>query len=136
MSRRWLPSLLLAIVALSPACGASPSDERAALCEDLTHLSATVELIANPPVDATVGEIRGAIEKLDPTTEQAEDAGVVPDDEADGFRADQEAALEALKGIGDDTSALEAPRDALAPTEALVARYRALMVTLGCRIAD
>lgn len=137
MLRRWLPSVVFAIVtATSVSCGGSPGEERATLCEDLGNLAATVEVIANPPVDAAVGEIRGAIEKLDPTIEHAEDAGVVPDDEADGLRADQEAALQALKGIGDDTPVLEVPRDALAPTDALVARYRTLMVTLGCSVAD
>lgn len=137
MSRRWLPPVLFAIVtASSVSCGGSPGDERAALCEDLGNLAATVELVANPPVDATAGDVRGAIEKLDPTIEQAEDASVLPDDDADGLRADQEAALEALKGIGDDTPVLEVPREALAPTDALVARYRTLVVTLGCSNAD
>lgn len=136
MSGRWLLPALIGIVAASVSCGGSPEDERAALCEDLGNLGATVELIANPPVDATVGQVRGAIEKLDPTIEQAQDAGVVPDADADGLRADQEVALEALRGIGDDTSILEVAEGSLAPTDALVARYRNLLVALGCRVED
>jgi hypothetical protein len=136
VSGRWFLPVLIAIVATSASCGGSPEDERAALCEDLGNLGGTVGLIANPPVDSTVGQVRGAIEKLDPTIEQAEDAGVVPDADADGFRAEQEVALDALRGIGDDTSILEVPEDRLAPTDTVVARYRDLMVALDCRVAD
>ncbi len=96
----------------------------------------TVELIANPPVDATVGQVRGAIEKLDPTIEQAQDAEVVPDADAEGLRTDQEIALEALHGIGDDTSILEVAEGRLTPTDAVAARYRDLTVALGCPVAD
>jgi hypothetical protein len=122
----------LALVAVAVSCTGSPEDETASLCEDLGNLAATVELIANPPVEATVGDVRGATEKLDPTINQAERAGVVPDEEGDAFRAAQEDVLDALDGIGDDTPLLEVPSDRLTPTDDLAARYRTLVVTLGC----
>lgn len=127
--------MLVVLVATSWACSDAPDDERAALCEDLGHLAATVEVIADPPVDATVGDVRGATEKLDHTIEEAEDASVVPDQEADGFRSDQEAVLDAIDGIGDDTRLLEVPRERLAPTDDLAASYRSIVASLGC-LAD
>lgn len=122
----------LALVVLVVSCAGSPEDQTASLCEDLVNLAATVELIANPPVEATVGDVRGATEKLDPTIHQAERASVVQDEEGDALRADQEAVLDALDGIGDDTPLLEVPPDRLTPTDDLAARYRTLVVTLGC----
>lgn len=130
MSGRPLPFVAL-IVVLS-GCAPSASDEAASLCEDLGNLAATVSLISAPPEDATVGQVRGATEKLDPTIDQAEHAGVVPDPEGEGFRAAQEAVLESLKGIGDDTPIPEVPADRLAPIDELTTRYEGIVASLGC----
>lgn len=133
MSHRSPPVVMLVLLATASwACSDAPDDERAALCEDLGSLEATVDVIANPPIDATVGDVRGATDKLDPTIEQAEDASIVPDAESDGLRAGQEAVLDAIDGISDDTSVLELPPDRLAPTDDLVASYRNIVVSLGC----
>jgi hypothetical protein len=128
-----LRSLLVVPLAASAwGCASPPSDEAASLCEDLGNLAATVALIDAPPADATVGQVRGATEKLDPTIHQAERAGVVPDAEGDAFRAAQEAVISALEGIGDDASIAEVPPGRLEPIEELTARYDELIVLLRC----
>jgi len=126
------PLLLVALIVVLSGCAPSASDEAASLCEDLGNLAATMALISAPPGDATVGQVRGATEKLDPTIDQAERAGVVPDTDGEGFRAAQEAVLESLQGIGDDTPIPEVPPDRLAPIDELAARYEGIVASLGC----
>jgi hypothetical protein len=123
---------LLLVIALTASCAQSPPEERAALCEDLVNLAATVDLFARPPDDATVGDVRGAIEKLGPTIQQAEDAGVVADTDADAFRARHEAALEALEDYGDDERFAKVPPESVAATDTLAATYRRVLTSLGC----
>jgi hypothetical protein len=128
---------LIWLVVLSTAAGWScsrttPQEETAALCEDLGHLADTVSLVAAPPADATVADVRGATEKLDPTIAQAEEAGVVADADANALRADQAAVLVALEGIGDDTPVADLPAGSLGPTATLAGRYADLVNTLGC----
>ena len=112
--------------------GDTPQEETAALCEDLGHLAATVELIATPPADADVGDLRGATEKLDPTIHEAETADVVADADADAFRDDQKALLEALEGFGDDAPVADLPSEVTAAAATLVGRYARLTTTLDC----
>jgi hypothetical protein len=128
--------LVIVFVATTSGCSRSPEDESATLCEDLGNLRATVALIGAPPADATVGQLRGATEKLEPTIRQAERAGVVPDDEAQVVRAAQEAVLEALEGIGDDTPVTQVATDRLALTRDLVEGYQGLVMWLRCPAAD
>lgn len=133
MSARSCRSLLAVFLAAAAwGCAPLPSDEASSLCEDLSNLAATVALIDALPADATVGQVRGATEKLDPTIHRVERAGVVPDAEGEAFRAAQEAVIEALEGIGDDTPITEVPPDRLAPIEELTARYEGVVVLLRC----
>lgn len=126
------PILIVALIVVLSGCAPSASDEAASLCEDLQNLAATVALISAPPEDGTLGQVRGATEKLDPTIDQAEHAGVVPDAEGEAFRAAQEAVLESLRGVGDDTPIAEVPPDRLEPIGELTARYDGIVASLGC----
>lgn len=120
------------LIVLVGSCAPSPRDERTSLCENLGHLEATVVVFSTPPADATVGQVRGAIEKLDPTISNAEDADVVADADAEALRTEHEAALEALEPYGDDTPLADVPPERLAPASALASRYRATVASLGC----
>lgn len=124
-------AFLLAVVVGSCARSA-PQDEIAAICEDLAHLSDTVDLVVAPPPGATVGEVRGATEKLDPTIHELERSGAVDDVDADAMRATQEDVLEALEGIGDDELVSDLPIALLQPARDLGWFYRPFLERLGC----
>lgn len=137
--RRASASALVAsgvVLALTACASTAPAEEAAALCEDLGNLVETRAVIVAPPPDATVGDVRGATEKLDPTIEQAEDAGVVPDADADAIRADQEALLEALEGVGDDDELTAMPAEAIEAGRRLTDGLVRLELTLGCEAVD
>jgi hypothetical protein len=126
-----LLAIVLAVVAGSCARSA-PQDEIAAICEDFAHLSDTVDLVATPPAGATVGEVRGATEKLDSTIHELERSGAVDDADADAMRAAQEHVLEALEGIGDDELVADLPIALLQPARDLGRFYGPFLERLGC----
>ena len=81
----------------------SPQERRVDLCGDLAHLGDTIALLVRPPAEARVGEVRGSLDKLDPTLEAIEDAAdLVPENVTDAVRDAQDAYREAIEGIGDD----------------------------------
>lgn len=131
-ARVALRPVCVAVWLIAAACAGPPAEQRASLCEDLGNLAETVSLLATPPPDATVGDVRGAVEKLDPTIAQIEDADVVPEAERVGFRTAHEEALEALEGTGDDSAFVDVPAYPVERVADLVARYRAVVVSLGC----
>ena len=104
---------MLAAAVVLVACGGSSSAATAALCQDLTNLQATVAFLAAPPPTATVGDIRGALDKLDSTFQAVHDRPDVPDDEDDALIAGQQDYRDAIEGVGDD--------DAFAPYVAATA---------------
>jgi len=99
------------IVVLAPAvvtlaaCGATAEQEAADLCADLRNLDATFELLLVPSDDATVGAVRGALEKVSPFLERlaaSEATGEAVDHELDAV---EEAFRDGLEGLGDDEPA-------------------------------
>jgi hypothetical protein len=124
--------LVLAAAVLLVACGGSSSAETAALCQDLTNLRDTVAFLAAPPPTATVGDIRGALDKLDSTWQAVHDRPDVPDNEDDALLAGQQDYRDAIEGVGDD--------DAFAPylpatvgiAQGLERSYEAVRVRLVC----
>jgi hypothetical protein len=124
---------VVTVALLATACARStPQEEIAAICEDLRNLSATVDLVVAPPPDATVGEVRGATEKLDPTIHQLERSGAVDDADAEAMRTSQEDVLEALEGIGDDDLVADLPLALLQPARDLGWFYGPFLERLGC----
>jgi hypothetical protein len=96
------PRWAIVVALLLPACGPSSASARADLCLDLTHLQATVDFLAAPPTDATVGDVRGALEKLDSTWQAVHDDPDVPDAEDDALLDAREAYQDEIHGVGDD----------------------------------
>ncbi|MEP6758608.1 MAG: hypothetical protein ABJB55_05385 [Actinomycetota bacterium] len=111
--RRTSAGLAVALAVLGWSCGGSSSVANAGLCQDLTNLAATVAFLAAPPPSATVGEVRGALDKLDPTWQAVHDHPDIPDDEDDALLTAQQDYRDAIEGIGDD--------DAFAPYVAATA---------------
>lgn len=97
--RRSGPLLVAAVLV---GCGGSSNASNAELCQDLTNLQATVAFLAAPPSTATVGDIRGALDKLEATWEAVHDHPDVPDDEDDALFAAREDYRDAIEGVGDD----------------------------------
>jgi hypothetical protein len=114
------------------ACTGSSHEDNAELCQDLTNLGATVAALEAPPRDATVGDVRGNLDKLDGTWGAVHDDPEVPDDEDEALMQSQEDYRDAIEGVGDD--------DAFAPyasatrgiAEGLMRSYQSVRVRLVC----
>jgi hypothetical protein len=114
------------------SCDRSSSDATAALCQDLTNLQDTVAFLEAPPHDATVGDVRGALDKLDGTWRAVHDDAQVPDDEDAALLQSQKDYRDAIEHVGDD--------DLFAPYmpatrgigEGLMRSYQAVRVRLVC----
>lgn len=127
------PVLLFLAGVLATACAGDTEQEmRVDLCGDLANLGPTIGLLVDPPVNVTVGELRGALEKLDPTIGGLEDSDLVPEhlmeallDARTGYRL-------ALKPLGDDEPGSEAAGDAAGPAIDLGVTTSEVIADLGC----
>ncbi len=131
--RAELVALVAALAVVCVACGsATREDPVASLCEDLLHLRQTVELVARPPLDATVGQVRSALEKLDPTVDEIVRSPLVPE----ALRGELEDARTAYSGaianVGDDDPATAVAADIADARQRLGAAYQAIAGDLGC----
>jgi hypothetical protein len=131
--RSFGPLLLAPILLVAASCdGDTPDEVRADLCGDLGHLGPTIVLLVDPPVNVTIGELRGALEKLDPTVGDLEDSELVAEhlmqallDARAGYRI-------ALKPFGDDEPGSEAIDDAAGPAIDLGVTTTEVMDELAC----
>ena len=103
-----------------------------ALCQDLTNLAPTVAFLAAPPATATVGEVRGALDKLDSTWQAVHDRADVPDDEDDALLAGQQDYRDVLEGVGDDDSFAPYLPATAGIAQGLAHSYEAVRVRLVC----
>jgi hypothetical protein len=101
---RTSAAVLVAVALFGSSCSRSSSAANASLCQDLTNLGATVAFLAAPPSTATVGEVRGALDKLDATWQAVHDDRDVPDDEDDALLTAQQDYRDVIEGVGDDDS--------------------------------
>ena len=132
MRRSALAAAAFALVIALSTCSRGAGGDHAELCQDLTNLQGTMEMLASPPRDATVGEVRGNLDKLDGTWDAIHHDPDVPDDEDDALLQSQEDYRDAIEGVGDD--------DAFAPyapatrgiAEGLMRSYQAVRVRLVC----
>jgi hypothetical protein len=111
---------------------ATPGEEAASLCEDLLHLRATVTLLARPPAGATVGQVRAALEKLDPTFDAVGRSSLIPDALRSELAEAREEYEDAMDGVGDDDPAATVTADVADARLRLDAAYSAIVGGLGC----
>jgi hypothetical protein len=124
---------LVSALAFASGCHSStPNEQAASLCEDLVHLRATVALLARPPADATVGVVRAALEKLDPTFEAVDRSPLVQDSLRGQLGQAKEDFGDALDGVGDDDLAAEVAADVADARQRLVTAFAAVVGVLGC----
>jgi hypothetical protein len=89
--------ILLTIAVAATACRRETAQERAAaLCHDLLALRATVAFLAAPGTGASVGDVRGGLDKLDATFAH------VPENVGRNLLDARDAYREMLNGVGDD----------------------------------
>jgi hypothetical protein len=126
------PAWLLVAVLVLAACTRDSASAKAELCSDLTNLQATVTFLAAPPPEATVGDVRGALEKIDSTWQAVHDDSDVPDAEDDALLDARKAYQDEIEKVGDDD--LFAPHVAATAgiAEALARAYDAVLVRLAC----
>jgi hypothetical protein len=125
-----LASLALAL-AVAPGCS-SPNDDRVDVCRDLGSFGETFELLLAPPPDATIGEVRGALEKIAPFLERVAAADATSDALDDELVSVEEAFRDALDGLGDDEPATEADAELRGDRPRLAALLAEASSALDC----
>ena len=125
-------ALVATASALLVACSGSSSAATAALCQDLTNLQSTVAFLAAPPETATVGDVRGALDKLDSTWQAVQDRADVPADESDALVAGQEDYRDAIQEVGDDDPFAPYIPATVGVAQGLERSYEAVRVRLVC----
>ena len=126
------PASLAVTCLLLAACGRSSAADHSGLCQDLVNLQATVEFLAAPDPSTTVGEVRGALDKLDPTFQAVHDDDDVPDDEDDPLLDAQQAYRDQIADLGDDTPFAPTMQATAATGQALLHDYQAVRQRLAC----
>lgn len=129
---RALVLALSAAAVVATACRPSESAQRADLCGDLAHLRATIFFLMSPPENASVGEIRADLDKLDPTFGAVSASGAVPQDVVDRLVTEHEAYRAAIGGIGDDDRFSTVRAGAAAPAHGLADAFETVVTALGC----
>jgi hypothetical protein len=125
----------IAAIVLWTACGPSSIEVKTELCQDLTNLQPTVDLLAAPPAGSTTGEVRGALDKVDPTWQAVRDDNDVPDDEDQALLDAQEAYRDAIEGVGDDDPFAPHAAETAASAQALSQAYTAVRARLACPVS-
>jgi len=117
---------------LLAACGRSSAGGQTELCQDLVNLQATVEFLAAPDPSATVGEVRGALDKLDPTFQSVHDDDAVTDDQDDALLDAQDDYRDAIADLGDDTPFGPTRSATSSIAQALLHDYEVVRQQLAC----
>ena len=125
---------VVAMVALALAASAchtaTPKEQRVSLCAELVALHATIAFLRDPAPGARVGQVRGDLDKLDPTIAKAHTSDVVDDAIGQQLFDAQKDYRSLLDGVGDDDrfSTVGAGGEG----EALWGAYEAVTEQLGC----
>jgi hypothetical protein len=123
---------LQALLLATSACGPSAGAQRQDLCGDLDHLRATIDFLASPPDDASVGQVRADLDKLDPTFGAVSASGTVPRDVVRRLIAEHEAYRATIEGVGDDDRFAAVREAAEAPADGLANAFGLVVAALGC----
>lgn len=131
---RPVSAVLLSLLALvAPACSASLSSEAADLCTDLGNLRGTIGFLEAPKVEATVGLVRSAVDKLEPTFARVGESEAVPEVVGSRLVEAQEAYATVLEPYGDDESFKVVAAAVAQPARRLADAVVSVEDELGCR---
>ncbi len=120
------------VCVLCAACGRSSAADNAEICQDLVNLQATVDFLAAPGPAVTVGEVRGALDKLDPTLQAVHEDGAVPDAEDNALLDAQKAYRDQIETLGDDTPFAPTAAATASIAQGLLHGYDAVRQRLVC----
>ena len=120
------------VCVLCAACGRSSAAGNAEICQNLVNLQATVDFLAAPGPAATVGEVRGALDKLDPTLQAVHEDDAVPDAEDNALLDAQEAYRDQIENLGDDTPFAPTAAATASIAQGLLHGYEAVRQELAC----
>ena len=126
------PASVVVVCVLLGACGRSGAADDTDICQDLVNLQATVEFLAAPDPSATVGEVRGALDKLDPTFQAVHHDDDIPDAEDDALLDAQRAYRDQIENLGDDTPFGPTLRSTSSIAQALRHDYEVVRQRLAC----
>jgi hypothetical protein len=126
------PICLAVVCVVLAACGRSSTADHSELCQDLVNLQATVQFLAAPDPATTVGEVRGALDKLDPTFQSVHDDDAVPDDQDDALLDAQDDYRDAIADLGDDTPFGPTRSATSSIAQALLHDYEVVRQQLAC----
>ena len=113
-------------------CNGTGQARTASICDDLRHLRATVSFLEAPSADASVGEVRGDIEKLRSTVGAVEGSDAVPGAMGEALSAARDDYRDLLDGVGDDDPFSKVAAEAAAPARRLGGAYDAVVEQLAC----
>lgn len=122
----------LAISCLVLAGCRSSAADNTEICQDLVNLQATVQFLAAPDPSATVGEVRGALDKLDPTFQAVHNDDEVPDAEDNALLDAQQAYRDQIENLGDDTPFAPTMQATSSIGQALLHDYEVVRQRLAC----
>jgi len=123
---------VVTVALASTGCNRSDRAQAASLCQDLRNLRATVSSLEAPTAEATVGEVRGDLEKLASTIGAVDGAASVPDAMGTALSDARDDYRDVLDGIGDDDPFSEVAAEAAAPARRLGGAYDAVVQHLAC----
>jgi hypothetical protein len=127
-----IAALAVTVAVLASACQRSEAGQAASICSDLMNLRATVVFLEAPSATATVGEVRGDIEKLESTIGAVGGSSAVPESIGDELGDARDAYRDLLDGVGDDDPFSSVAAAAAAPARRLGAAYDAAIGALAC----
>jgi hypothetical protein len=123
---------VLLAAALVGCSRSSVADQRASICPDLENLVATMRAAFAPPPDATVGDVRSALEKLESTWGQIGQADAIPADQRDEISKARLAYLKAIANVGDDDPASSVTVQTAGVASRLARDVASVWRVLGC----
>src|SRR3954470_24677964 len=126
------PAWIVPACLVLAACGRASAADHTELCQDLVNLQATVQFLGAPDPSTTVGEVRGALDKLDPTFQAVHDDDAVPDDEDDALLDAQDAYRDQIADLGDDTPFAPTLPATSSVGQALLHDYEVVRQRLAC----
>ncbi|MGE5226996.1 MAG: hypothetical protein ACM3OO_08985 [Planctomycetaceae bacterium] len=133
MHRTWRAvGLVLLATALAGCSGSSAAEQRASICPDLSNLAATMRVAFSPPSDATVGDVRSALGKLESTWGHIGQANVIPADQRTEISQARLDYLKAIANVGDDDPASSVRTRTAGLASRLASDTAAVWRALGC----
>ena len=123
---------MAAVALAATGCNGSDQAQAASLCQDLRNLRDTVIFLEAPSAGASVGEVRGDIEKLNGTIGAIERSEAVPDAMGKTLSEARDDYRDLLDGVGDDDPFSEVAAEAAAPARRLGGAFDAVVQHLAC----